>query len=40
MQAAKLWYDWAISAEAQALGPKYAAYQAPPSMVLSSPTRN
>ncbi len=29
MQAAKLWYDWAISPEGQALGPKYAAYQAP-----------
>ena len=29
MQAAKLWFDWAISPEGQALGPKYAAYQAP-----------
>jgi len=29
IQAAKLWYDWAISPEGQALGPKYAAYQAP-----------
>jgi iron(III) transport system substrate-binding protein len=29
MQAAKLWFDWALTAEAQALGPKYAAYQAP-----------
>jgi iron(III) transport system substrate-binding protein len=29
MQAAKLWYDWAISPEGQALGPKYMAYQAP-----------
>jgi iron(III) transport system substrate-binding protein len=29
IQAAKLWYDWAISAEGQALGPKYHAYQAP-----------
>lgn len=29
MQAAKLWYDWAISPEGQSLGPKYAAYQAP-----------
>jgi len=29
MQAAKLWYDWAISPEGQALGPKYHAYQAP-----------
>lgn len=29
MQAAKLWYDWAISPEGQALGPKYNAYQAP-----------
>jgi iron(III) transport system substrate-binding protein len=28
-QAAQLWYDWAISAEGQALGPKYHAYQAP-----------
>ncbi len=27
--AAKLWYDWALTADAQALGPKYAAYQAP-----------
>jgi iron(III) transport system substrate-binding protein len=27
--AAQLWFDWAISAEAQALGPKYKAYQAP-----------
>jgi len=26
---AKKWFDWAISAEAQALGPKYKAYQAP-----------
>jgi len=29
MQAAKLWYDWAISVEGQSLGPKYHAYQAP-----------
>ena len=29
MQAAKLWFDWALTAEAQALGPKYKAYQAP-----------
>jgi iron(III) transport system substrate-binding protein len=29
MQAAKLWFDWALSAEGQALGPKFAAYQAP-----------
>jgi iron(III) transport system substrate-binding protein len=29
MQAAKLWFDWAISPEGQALGPKYNAYQAP-----------
>lgn len=29
MQAAKLWYDWALTPEAQALGPVYAAYQAP-----------
>lgn len=29
MQAAKLWYDWAISPEGQALGPTFAAYQAP-----------
>lgn len=29
MQAAKLWFDWALTAEAQALGPTFAAYQAP-----------
>ncbi len=29
IQAAKLWFDWAISPEGQALGPKYHAYQAP-----------
>lgn len=29
MQAAKQWFDWALTAEAQALGPKYKAYQAP-----------
>jgi len=28
-QAAKLWFDWALTPEAQALGPKYKAYQAP-----------
>jgi iron(III) transport system substrate-binding protein len=29
IQAAQLWYDWALTPEAQALGPVYAAYQAP-----------
>jgi iron(III) transport system substrate-binding protein len=29
MQAAKLWFDWALTPETQALGPVYAAYQAP-----------
>lgn len=29
LQAAKLWFDWAISPEGQSLGPKYNAYQAP-----------
>lgn len=29
LQAAKLWYDWAISAEGQSLGAKYHAYQGP-----------
>jgi iron(III) transport system substrate-binding protein len=29
IQAAHLWFDWAISPEGQALGPKYHAYQAP-----------
>ncbi len=29
MQAAKLWFDWALTPETQALGPTYAAYQAP-----------
>ncbi|MGA9397079.1 MAG: ABC transporter substrate-binding protein [Anaerolineaceae bacterium] len=29
LQAAQLWYDWALSAEGQSLGPKYHAYQAP-----------
>src|SRR5688500_13261194 len=29
IQAAKLWYDWALTPEAQALGPTYTAYQAP-----------
>jgi iron(III) transport system substrate-binding protein len=28
-QAAKLWFDWALTPEAQALGPVFAAYQAP-----------
>ena len=28
-QAARLWFDWALTPEAQALGPKYTAYQAP-----------
>jgi iron(III) transport system substrate-binding protein len=28
-QAARLWFDWALTPEAQALGPQYAAYQAP-----------
>jgi iron(III) transport system substrate-binding protein len=28
-QAAKLWFDWALTPEAQALGPTFAAYQAP-----------
>ena len=28
-QAARLWFDWALTPEAQSLGPKYAAYQAP-----------
>jgi iron(III) transport system substrate-binding protein len=28
-QAAKLWFDWALTPEAQALGPKFTAYQAP-----------
>jgi iron(III) transport system substrate-binding protein len=27
--AAKAWFDWALTADAQALGPKYKAYQAP-----------
>ena len=27
--AAKKWFDWALSPEAQALGPKYKSYQAP-----------
>jgi iron(III) transport system substrate-binding protein len=27
--AAKLWFDWALTPEAQSLGPKYKAYQAP-----------
>lgn len=29
LDAAQKWYDWALTAEAQALGPKYTAYQAP-----------
>ena len=29
MQAAKLWFDWALTADTQSLGPKYKAYQAP-----------
>ncbi len=29
LDAAQKWYDWALTAEAQALGPKYKAYQAP-----------
>ena len=29
LDAAKKWFDWAITPEAQALGPKYKAYQAP-----------
>lgn len=28
-QAARLWFDWALTPEAQALGPTFAAYQAP-----------
>ena len=27
--AAEKWFDWALTSEAQALGPKYKAYQAP-----------
>ncbi len=29
LDAAQKWFDWAISAEGQSLGPKYHAYQAP-----------
>ncbi|MBN1933239.1 MAG: iron ABC transporter substrate-binding protein, partial [Anaerolineae bacterium] len=29
LDAAQLWFDWALTAETQALGPKYKAYQAP-----------
>ncbi len=29
VDAAQKWYDWALTAEAQALGPVYKAYQAP-----------
>lgn len=28
-QAARAWFDWALTAETQSLGPKYKAYQAP-----------
>jgi iron(III) transport system substrate-binding protein len=29
MDAAKAWFDWALTAETQSLGPKFKAYQAP-----------
>ena len=29
MDAAKAWFDWALTPETQSLGPKYKAYQAP-----------
>ncbi len=29
LEAAKLWYDWALQPDTQELGPKYGAYQAP-----------
>ena len=29
LDSAQTWFDWALTAEAQALGPKYHAYQAP-----------
>ncbi len=29
LDAAKLWFDWALTPETQSLGPKYKAYQAP-----------
>jgi iron(III) transport system substrate-binding protein len=29
LDAAQKWFDWALTAEAQSLGPKYKAYQAP-----------
>lgn len=29
LDAAKAWFDWALTAETQSLGPKYKAYQAP-----------
>lgn len=29
LDAAQKWYDWALTPEAQALGPKYTAYQGP-----------
>lgn len=29
LDAAKAWFDWALTPETQALGPKYKAYQAP-----------
>ena len=33
--AAKIWFDWALTPEAQDLGPKYKAYQAPTSRAWS-----
>ncbi len=29
LDAAQQWFDWALTAETQSLGPKYHAYQAP-----------
>ena len=29
LDAAQKWFDWALTADTQALGPKYHAYQAP-----------
>ena len=29
LENAQLWYDWALTADAQKLGPRYASYQAP-----------
>lgn len=29
LEAAKAWFDWVLTAEAQSLGPKFKAYQAP-----------